>query len=54
MAGGKQLQNEAASSARTNSLGKMFPMQNIPKFVDCDHRNLEDVMKECTLGIKKE
>ena len=29
----------------------MLPIQNIPKFVDCDHRNLGDIMKQCILGM---
>lgn len=28
----------------------MLPIQNTPKFVDCDHRNLGDIMKQCVLG----
>lgn len=35
-------------------LGKHFLFKNTPKFVDCDHRKLRNIMGECTLGKERE
>jgi hypothetical protein len=49
VAGGRQLQTKQLLQPELIVLGKMVLVQNIPKSVDCGHKNLGNITEEYAL-----